>query len=239
MSCSDTEPKEARDHDYDDYDTDDVENIHCVLRSRQEVSRRMHSALIEDALDGSKFHAHSTTTTSIVFSETHDVPSSKRSGRCDRTVCSRRKKNYFDAPVGATEFWLGSGCLAGPGACAFAPGASVFAMPPVVVGAIVVLLLELSVVSGRLAGPGTCAFAPGASVFVAPPAIGASVELLEFDCALATNVLIATATAVNINVLDNMFSLPWDARQKYFSTPREATYGRSIRSSPSFTDCRR
>jgi hypothetical protein len=78
-------------------------------------------------------------------------------------------------------------------------------MPPVVVGAIVVLLLELSAVSGRLAGPGTCAFAPGASVFVAPPAIGAAVELLEFVCALATSVLIATATAVNINFLDNIF----------------------------------
>jgi hypothetical protein len=36
MSCSNTEPKEARDHDDDDYHADDVENIHCVLRSRKE-----------------------------------------------------------------------------------------------------------------------------------------------------------------------------------------------------------
>jgi hypothetical protein len=66
-------------------------------------------------------------------------------------------------------------------------------------------LLELWLGSGFLAGPGTCAFAPGDSVFAAPPAMGAVVGLLEFDCAVATSVLIATAAAANINVLDNMF----------------------------------
>jgi hypothetical protein len=37
MSGSNTQPKEARDHDYDDDDADDVENIHWVLRSRQQA----------------------------------------------------------------------------------------------------------------------------------------------------------------------------------------------------------
>jgi hypothetical protein len=94
--------------------------------------------------------------------------------------------------------------LAGPRTCAFAPGASVFAMPPVVVGALVGLL-ELWCGFACLAGPRTWAFAPGDSVFVAPPAIGAIVGLLEFDCALAISVLIATAAAVNINFLDKIF----------------------------------
>jgi hypothetical protein len=119
------------------------------------------------------------------------------------------EKNYFDVPVGAwlgvLELWLGSGCLAGPGTCAFAPGASVFAIPPVLVGASVGLLLELWFGFTDLAGPGTCALVPGDSVFAAPPVVGASVGLLEFDCALAASALIATTVAASINVLDNVF----------------------------------
>ena len=32
IGCSNVQSEEASDYDYDDYDADDVENVHCVLR---------------------------------------------------------------------------------------------------------------------------------------------------------------------------------------------------------------